>query len=326
MLNTHAAVLQAAFQDRDYGVFRSVLSKNELKFVTAISSTFQPTVYPGQAATADFQVPANAVQASANIAWAMSPNDFGLRVFSGGNLAGESNYLNVPGLTGRREKVVLRNPAAGTYRASISHSTVAGTSQQVFGGVEVTTIQYPALNDLAGLDAQHLADAQSSLLANILLPEGRWFRPDGSITRSEFAAAIVRAGLVPQYVGASPMYLDVRDGYSRNAVESVQANPSGKLIYDSAAGTRFYPYSQTTKLVAAVAYVRAAGLESIAATATMPLTVADTLAVPQQLRGYVAVALQRGFVSLDSGNRFNPGRAVTRIELAGALKSIVDLQ
>ena len=75
-----------------------------------------------------------------------------------------------------------------------------------------------------------------------------------------------------------------------------------------------------------MAYVRAAGLESSAATATLPLTVADGLSIPQQLRGYVAVALQRGFVSLDSGNRFNPGRAITRIELAAALNSLVALQ
>ena len=56
MLNTYAAVLQAAFPDRDYGVFRSVLSRNGLKFVTSITNTFQPTVYPGQAATSDFQI------------------------------------------------------------------------------------------------------------------------------------------------------------------------------------------------------------------------------------------------------------------------------
>lgn len=326
LLNTHAAVLEAAFPDRDLGVFRGVLSKNSLRFATSITSTFQPTVYPGQAASAAFQVPANTVQASANIAWGLSPNDFGLMVFDHGNtLVGESNRLNLPGLTGRREKVVLRNPNTGTFRADVSHSAGVGTPQQVFGGVEVTTVQYPSLNDLAGLDARRLADAQTSLLTNVLLPEGRWFRPDGSVTRSEFAAAVVRAGLVPQYSSGAPMFQDVRDGYARNAVESVQANPAGRIIYDVAAAGRFYPYSPTSKLVAAVAYVRAAGLETSAETATLSPAVADGLSIPQQLRGCVAVALQRGFLTLDAGGRFNPGRAITRIELAQALNSIVNL-
>jgi hypothetical protein len=327
MLNTHAAVLEAAFPDRDLGVFRSIGSKNSLRFVTSAVSTFQPNVYAGQASMTDFQIPANTVQASTSVQWATGPNDFGLKVFNSSNsLVGESNYVNLPGLTGRREKVVLRNPSAGNFRAAVSHSAGVGTTQQVFGGVEVTTVQYPDLNDLAGLDPQRLADAQESLLTSVLLPEGHWFRPDGSVTRVELAAAVLRAGLVPQYASRSPMYQDVRDGYSRNAVESVQANPSGRMIYDASSGPRFYPYNQTSKLVAAVAYVRAAGLESSAATATLPLGVADALAIPQQLRGYAAVALQRGFLSLDAGNRFNPGRPITRIELSRALNSIIDLQ
>jgi len=327
MLNTHAAVLEAAFPDRDLGVFRSIGSKNSLRFVTSTASTFQPNVYAGQASVTDFQIPANTVQASTSVQWATGPNDFGIKVFNSSNsLVGESNYVNLPGLTGRREKVVLRNPAAGSFRAAVSHSAGVGTTQQVFGGVEVTTVQYPSLNDLAGLDPQRLADAQESLLTSVLLPEGHWFRPDGSVTRVEFAAAILRAGLVPQYASGSPMYQDVRDGNSRNAVESVQANPSGRMIYDAAAGSRFYPYNQTSKLVAAVAYVRAAGLESSAATATLPLSVADGLVIPQQLRGFAAVALQRGFLSLDAGGRFNPARPITRIELSRALNSIVDLQ
>jgi hypothetical protein len=39
-------------------------------------------------------------------------------------------------------------------------------------------------------------------------------------------------------------------------------------------------------------------------------------------RGYVAVALQRGFISLD-GNAFNPSRNVTRVELATSLNALV---
>ena len=155
-----------------------------------------------------------------------------------------------------------------------------------------------------------------------MLPEGRKFRPNDAVSRLELAEALVRAGLVPQYMAAAPMFTDVRDDYSRNLVESTQAFPSGSLFYDATAGRNFYPYNGATKLAAAIAFVRAAGLSSQAATASLPLTVSDALSIPTAWRGYVAVALQRGLISLD-GNAFNPSRSLTRIELATSLNTLV---
>jgi hypothetical protein len=155
-----------------------------------------------------------------------------------------------------------------------------------------------------------------------MMPEGRKFRPGSTVTREEFADALVRGGFVPQYLASAPMFTDVRDIYSRGVVESVQANPGGPLIVDAIAGGRFYPHSNVSKLVAAIAYVKAAGLESDAATASLPLNVSDAHTIPAQWRGYVAVALQRGFIKLD-GSAFNPSRTVTRIELAQALNRLI---
>ncbi len=58
------------------------------------------------------------------------------------------------------------------------------------------------------------------------------------------------------------MYSDVRDLTTRSAVESVQSNLTGKLILDAADG-KFYPYNAASKLVLAVAYVKAANLEML---------------------------------------------------------------
>jgi hypothetical protein len=118
------------------------------------------------------------------------------------------------------------------------------------------------------------------------------------------------------------MFTDVRDTYSRNAVESAQAFPSGSLFYDATPGGNFYPYNGATKLAAAIAFVKAAGLDSEAAAASLPLTVSDASSIPAAWRGYVAVALQRGFVSLD-GNAFSPSRSLTRVELATSLNTLV---
>jgi hypothetical protein len=161
------------------------------------------------------------------------------------------------------------------------------------------------------------------MLMNVMMPEGRKFRPDWTVSRIELANAIVRSGGVPQYMAAAPMFIDVRDQAGRGTVESVQSNPGGRLFYDAPPNGRFYPNYAASKLVTAVALVKAAGLDSQAATATLPIGVIDGLSIPAEYRGYVAVALQRGFTSLD-GNRFNPTRPLTRIELAQSLNALVN--
>lgn len=323
MLNTYAAVLEAAFPERHMGGFRSTLSRNAIRFVTRTSQTFEQTVVPNVASSTNVAIPQNTIQLGVNIYWDLSANDFGLKVYDQSNsLLGESNYLNLPGFTGRREEVVLRNPGSQTLRASISHTGNVGTSQQVFGAVEVTQVEYPAMLDESTLSPDQAAEVEKSLLANLMLPEGQKFRPNGAVSRVELAEALIRVGLVPQYMASTAMFTDVRDDCSRNAVESTQAFPSGPLFYDAKLGRNFYPYNGATKLAAAIAFVKAAGLSSQAATASLPLTVSDALSIPTAWRGYVAVALQRGFVSLD-GNAFNPSRSLTRVELATSLNKLV---
>jgi serine protease AprX len=323
MLNTYAAVLEAAFPERHMGGFRSTLSRNAIRFITRISQTFEQTVFPNSISSANVTIPQNTIQAGINIYWGVSANDFGLRVYDQSNsLLGESNYLNLPGFTGRREKVVLRNPLSQTVRAAISHSGYVGTSQQVFGAIEVTQVEYPVMLDESTLSPDQEIQVEKSLLANLMLTEGRKFRPNDAVSRIELAEAMVRAGLVPQYMAAAPMFTDVRDDDSRNVVESTQAFPSGSLFYDAITGRKFNPYNGATKLAAAIAFVKATGLSSQATYASLPLTVSDASSIPAAWRGYVAVALQRGFVSLD-GNAFNPSRSLTRVELATSLNALV---
>jgi hypothetical protein len=292
--------------------------------VTSTPQLFTALVNPGSVTYLDVPVPANTVQASVSVSWNLSPNDFGLKVYNAASsLAGESNYLNLPGLTGRREKVVLRAPQGQTFHAAVQH-TGTGTTQNVYGVVELTQVQYPDLIDVGSLSTTDLTQTQISLLTNAMLPEGRKFRPFSIVTRSELASTFVRAGSVPQYLASSPIFADVRDITTRNAVESVQSNPGGKLFYDASIGGRFNPNDQASKLVAAVAFVRAAGLSADAATATLPASVLDAATIPVDLRGYAAVALQRGFVTLD-GNYFNAARGLNRLELAKAINALLAL-
>ena len=323
VLNTYAAVLRAAFPNRKIGMFRSVLSQNQIKFTTSTPQTFTAPVYPGMPTSVDLSIPASTVQASVSIDWNLSSNDFGLQIFNGANsMVGESNYLNLPGLTGRRENVVLRSPQGEGFRAAVQHTAGVGTTQNVYGVVEVTQVQYPDLIDLSTLSTTDLTQAEISMLTNALLPEGRKFRPGSAVTRADLAATFVRAGCVPQYLAGNPMFSDVRDLTTRNAAESVQSNPAGQLFFDAAPGSRFYPDATATRLVAAVALVRAAGLAAETSTAALPAGTADALTIPVEWRGYVAVALQHGLLALD-GSYFDPSRSITRLELARAMNAIV---
>ncbi len=322
MLNTYSAVLEAAFPNRRMGIFRSTLSRGSVKFVTAQTQTFTENVVPGTERSVSVSLPSNVVQASVAVSWGLSANDFGLRLYSGGTIVGESNYLNLPGITGRREKIVLRNPSSQSYRAGIQHSAGVGTAQNVHGIVEVTRVEYPDLPDLSALSPELIAEAERSLLANIIMPEGHRYRPDWAVSRFEFSAAFVRAGLVPQYVASTPMYLDVRDITTRNAVESIQSGPDGRMIFD-ATGERFSPHTLTSRLVAVVALIKAARLEAAAATAVLPLTVVDANDIPQQWRGYFALALQKDLIRLH-GNRANPAKSITRMELARSINRLIN--
>jgi hypothetical protein len=47
--------------------------------------------------------------------------------------------------------------------------------------------------------------------------------------------------------------------------------------------------------------------------------VTDASEIPPLWRGYVAVALQKGWLSLDESNKFGAGRPLTRMDLAQAM-------
>jgi serine protease AprX len=322
LLNTHAAVLESAFPNRKTGFFRAELDRSAVNFTTSITQTFSGTVVSGNSAVVDVSIPQNALQVGVHISWGLSGNDFGLELFDGnGNLRGESNYLNLPGITGSREKVTLNNPAGGIYRAAVRHTTGIGTTQTFYGAVETTKVEVNPLDDVESLPLESQKAIYESLRLFLMLPQGKRFRPEAKVTREELAETLVRSGYAPQFVAAAPLFLDVKNLTSRNAIEAVQSRPEGKLIYDANFGSLFQPNASASKLVTAVALVKAAELDNLAAVSTLPASVLDVASIPAQYRGYVAVALQKGLINLD-GNNFNSSRALTRLELAYAVVNL----
>src|SRR5215510_15882254 len=119
MLNAHAAVLEAAFSGRRMGMFRATLDHRQARFVNDPLRMFSGTVPLGLlgllgSTTANINIPQNTLMASVQVAWGpeTSINDLSMQLISPSGEAGQVvNTLNLPVLTGRRERAVIKNPA-----------------------------------------------------------------------------------------------------------------------------------------------------------------------------------------------------------------------
>ena len=326
MLNTHAAVLQSAFPARRLGAWRSTLDRHEVQFFSDPLTSFSGSVVPGGTFETTVQVPDNTVIGSVQIGWGplWSTNDLSLYVYDQlGNLRGQSNAINIPGLSGRTERVNISLPSSGTWRIRVRNGLGVGvTSQQFSGVVKFGRAQYARMNDLSNLQTSVRDDIYSDIRTLAIWPIGSRFRPDSVISRLDLATALVLGARIPQYVANQPNFQDVQDSGSRLIVESCQVSPSGSLFVDATPGGSFRPNDGATRLTAAVAFVRAAGLRADAEAANPnSLTFLDALTIPTELRGYVSVAISRGFIQVND-TYFRPQNTVTRVELARGLAAI----
>jgi serine protease AprX len=321
MLNVHAAVLESAFPARKMGVFRSILDRQSVRFTTSTLQSFNGTAFPGSSFAADIQFPSDTVQASVSIGWGsiFSANDLALKLIDANNsVRGNSNNLNVAEFTGKLEQISINTPSTQAMQAVVNHTGGIGTNQEFFGRVLVSRAQVAPLTDVQNLSPQMQTDVRNSISSFVMLADGNRFRPLASVSRGELASALIRGGRVPQYLAGNPLFSDVSDLMTRGAVESAQNFPSGRLFVDVSNNGEFRPHHSATKLVAAIAFVKAANLQNLTSSATLPVTITDAAQIPNEWRGYVAVALQRGFLSLD-GNSFASTRTLKRIELAQAM-------
>jgi hypothetical protein len=252
-----------------------------------------------------------------------SANDLGLQVYNNvGSLTAQSNTLNLIGLTGKQERVSLFNPTAGAWRVSVRNSLGAlGTAQPFTGVLQVGRASYVPMGDLGSLSPAVRDAIYQNIRTLTMQPIGANFRPELTATKSDLAMALVASGQIPQYLANQPLYPDVKDATTRLFVESAQSMSNGSIFPDALAGSPFKPNEGVTRIAAAVALVRAAGLRSEAeARAGTPLSFLDSSSVPSELRGYVSLAVSEGLMRGDS--LFRPLNPLTRAELAQAIALI----
>jgi serine protease AprX len=332
MLNTHAAVLEAAFPERKLGNYRATLNRGQVRFVSDPLQEISGTVNPGASGfETTVEIPADALVASMQIGWsAISTNDLGFAMYdASGKKQADKNDINLPDLAGKRERAVLNAPPAGVWRVTVRNTLggLAATPQQFAGVLEVARAEYAPVKDIDTLGAAERAAVYQNIRSFVMFPTGQKFRPAQAVTRGELAEALVLGARVPQYVPAASSYRDVHSAAAMLFVESVQNAPQGALFMDVERGGSFSPNDAANRLTAAVALVRAAGLQAEAESAqSLPLTgLLDGNLIPSALRGYVRVAISRGLLSATNSN-FRPQAALTRLELAQAMVAMQKLQ
>ena len=328
MLNAEAAVLEAAFPKRRFGQWRGTVYQNQVQFLNDSPQVFTGTVTPGFSSDSSVVVPPNTLLASIQIAWGglLSPNNLELAVFDSQNTkqAG-ANAINLPGLTGRRQRAAIYMPAPDAWKIEVRNTLGAvGTTQSYTGVFQLTRARYAQLNDIGDLDAAATSEIYQNFRSLVMWPIGQRFRPRFVVTRADLATALVLGARVPQYLPGQSSYIDVRDRSTMLFVESCQAAPNGALFPGATAGGNFQPNATVDRLTAAVALVRAAGLRTQAESGTYPITFADAATIPASLRGYVAVAVQNGLIKADGPN-FNPQASFTRLDLSHAMARIATL-
>ncbi len=322
MLNTHAAVLEAAFPQRRMGTFRATENRGQVRFVNNPLQQINGTVQPGKTVTANVNVPQNALFAALVIAWSsLSVNDLGFAMYdASGTKQADVNTLNLPGLTGKREHAVVNTPPAGAWRVRVTNTLGAVSTAQPFVGVlETGHAEYAPLRDLGGVSADARNDIKQVLRTFVMQPVGANFRPGFSVSRADLAAAFVMSGRAPQYLPARSSYRDVRDHLTMLYVESAQHAPGGAFFPDGSTTNNFAPDAAVDRTTAAVALVRAAGLQAeVDANNGALLGVLDINLIPTHWHNYVAVALKHGLLTT-ANLSFRPQAALTRAELAHAL-------
>lgn len=332
-LNAHAAALDAAFPERRIGIWRAAIDRQAVRFVNEPLRRSSGTALSYEGYEITLPVPEDTVSLSTQIAWGplWSTNDLSLSLRDAAGITrAEANVLNLPGLTGKRERAALFDPAAGAWRVRVAHTinqaAPVGLAQPFDFVAEITRAEYRGAEDIGVLAPAARDDVRRALRSYAMSSYGARFFPQFGVTRAELARSLVLGAGVPQYTAGVRRYSDARDFATAGVVESAQNFPlatGGALFTDAQNGDRFRPFEVATRLVAAVALVRVAGLRAEAEQrADEPLALTDIGGVSREMRGYINVALRYDLLAAE-GTTFKPSAPLTRLQLAHALSQLI---
>ncbi|MDQ3473353.1 MAG: hypothetical protein M3447_06405, partial [Acidobacteriota bacterium] len=199
------------------------------------------------------------------------------------------------------------------------------------------------VNDIAALDAAAQLKAYRLVYDRVMFTEGGGFRPEAELTRMELGRALMFGARVPQFIPNQPSFSDVVVG-TPDALVSESLRREG--VMGTSSGT-FGPASSVSRLEMAVALVRALRMDAQAkAKANTPVidpttgqALIDNAQIPNNLRGYVQIAIDKGFLEVyqasveqtptgfvaKPGPRVEPNRIVKRAEFLNPASRLINL-
>lgn len=318
-LNTYAAVQKAATNAR-FGNFRGGLSDQGVSYSRSSLTGFAGEVAPGASYSTTFRAPEDSVSSTLQVTWvsadALAAN-LSIKVANGVQTLLSKPASLLAGQGVQRTGVTINDPAAGAWTVTVTNTGGPTAAPQRFvGAIETVRASYSNISDIAQLSSADQQAIKRALRTGLVTARSGGFAGNAAVTRLEVARTLMLAsgGLVPQYLPASPSFLDVPADDNAVFVESVVNSPRGNLM--GANGSFFNPQAGCDRLTVAIAAVRLMGLESSAQTwtGTNP-GLLDWILVPGSLRGYVAVALNRNLIR-PRGLSLRVFDSMTRTELA----------
>jgi serine protease AprX len=272
-----------------------------------------------------------------------------------------SSGLAIPILNAPNREVVVNNPVPGSWLlevrgvrglAALPEVSLPTSGAALPGPVDGTiTQQVINLPAIADIQSDPSKTEIEFVLKNRMMDvtSDGLFHPGDSVTRGDFARALVFNTALRQSLADSPRYTDTSGPSDEAIAEAVTANGSTLRDYDftptgmlNAQGSGFSASGEINYTELAVALVKALGLDAAALAKAgtdvtvpyngQPVVVSDESDIPAGLRGYVQLALDRGilnpFFSFEQGPndpqphlvvKVKPINHVTRSVLAFAI-------
>ncbi|HEX5734274.1 MAG TPA: S8 family serine peptidase [Blastocatellia bacterium] len=320
-LNTYAAVRKAAF-NTSFGQFRALLNNSSVTLTREALSQFSGELAPGASYSTQIEMPQDTVFATLQAGWVRRGgivNSLNVSLQRHGQ-SYQSNPATVllGGNQMRKTGIIVNEPAVGDWTITVTNTsnTLTGGAQMFICSVEIIRANYGDCSNINQLpEGQQLALKRA--LRSGLINAGSGDFVNSQTSRIEVARALALGGgaRVPVYLPYSPTFADLPADGSAVFVESLARLQGGDLL--GATGTQFHPNSTADRLAVAVAAVKMLGLQQEAQSSTLAVgEVTDRDAIPEEMRGFVAVAIRRNLMGLDETGSFRPFAPIRRGELA----------
>jgi len=333
VVDAWAAVTQVVDRARPFGTYiPGWLDQRPYRIDHRAPTVTSAVVPAGGSVSLPVALPGAVLSWQATLAWGTLPGlsdlDLIVKDTTGSEVA-RSDSQNGLSLFGRTEGAHLLGDVPSGMTLNVFFKAGIGPADQPFlvrqeSAVAVLT----GYTDVASLPAESQARLAEAVARHVIIGRGTRFEPSSSLTLGELARSLALAADLPQRIPAQPSFTDVAaTDAAYPFVETVAGLRARRHLVD-VSGPSFRPNSNVDRLDFAVFLVRAAGREAEAqARASTPLGLVDEDKIPTGLRGYVAVALERGFIdtfSTSSGLKFDPDGSIPRLNAAGFLLRVLD--